>query len=109
MLRGQVETKAGFRRPAQFGLLGGVLRIVPAPVRAVCGSCSFGSVRFGSKAIMLVLCQGVSKQDAMEASKWGAESPCRLFSSCQDWREPKTDSPKDIAAALYQVEGQLGW
>ncbi|CAJ1357637.1 unnamed protein product [Effrenium voratum] len=27
----------------------------------------------------------------------------------QDWREPKTDSPKDIAAALYQVEGQLGW
>jgi len=27
----------------------------------------------------------------------------------QDWREPATSSPQDIAAAAVQLEGQLGW
>mmetsp|Transcript_94327 Transcript_94327/g.262487 ORF Transcript_94327/g.262487 Transcript_94327/m.262487 type:complete len:705 (+) Transcript_94327:94-2208(+) len=27
----------------------------------------------------------------------------------QDWQEPQTNTPSDIAAAEYSVEGQLGW
>ena len=27
----------------------------------------------------------------------------------QDWREPLTESPQDVAAAMYEVETQIGW
>jgi len=27
----------------------------------------------------------------------------------QDWREPLTENPEDVAAAMYEVERQLGW
>ena len=32
-----------------------------------------------------------------------------LRATAKDWREPATEKPEDIAAAMYKVEGQLGW